>query len=78
MNDFTDRELLHDFARRGDEAAFAEVVRRYGGLVFGAALRRLDPVDLLDGVDLMDGVRRRANQGNDLTGRKPVSYLLVT
>jgi RNA polymerase sigma factor (sigma-70 family) len=41
MNDSTDRELLDAFARRGDETAFAEVVRRYGGLVFGAALRRL-------------------------------------
>ncbi|HWB03176.1 MAG TPA: sigma-70 family RNA polymerase sigma factor [Verrucomicrobiales bacterium] len=40
MNDFTDRELLLEFARRGNEAAFAEIVRRYGGLVFGAALRR--------------------------------------
>ena len=41
MNDFTDRELLLKFTRAGDEGAFAEVVRRYGGLVFGAALRRL-------------------------------------
>ncbi|HEX2747291.1 MAG TPA: sigma-70 family RNA polymerase sigma factor, partial [Verrucomicrobiales bacterium] len=40
MNEFTDRELLLEFARRGDEAAFAEIVKRYAGLVFGAALRR--------------------------------------
>lgn len=40
MNDFTDRELLLHFAREGDEGAFAEIVRRYGGLVFGVALRR--------------------------------------
>jgi|GEM_PF-2021910 len=40
MNEFTDRELLAAFAREDDEGAFAEVVRRYGGLVFGAALRR--------------------------------------
>lgn len=40
MNEFTDRELLSAFAREGDEGAFAEVVRRYGGLVLGAALRR--------------------------------------
>ena len=40
MHDFTDTELLDAFAARGDEEAFAEVVRRYGSLVFGAALRR--------------------------------------
>jgi RNA polymerase sigma factor (sigma-70 family) len=40
MHDETDRELLHAFAARGDEAAFAEVVRRWGSLVYGVALRR--------------------------------------
>ncbi len=40
MHDHTDTELLHAFAARGEEAAFAEVVRRYGSLVYGAALRR--------------------------------------
>jgi RNA polymerase sigma factor (sigma-70 family) len=36
-----DAELLRDFARRGDQAAFAEVARRHGGLVFAAARRQL-------------------------------------
>jgi len=48
MNDSTDRELLLNFTRSGDEGAFAEVVRRYGGLVFGAALRRLGDHDLAE------------------------------
>lgn len=42
MQDHTDAELLHAFAARRDEAAFAELVRRYGPLVYGAALRRTD------------------------------------
>jgi RNA polymerase sigma-70 factor (ECF subfamily) len=35
-----DSELLHAFASQGDGTAFAEVVRRWGSLVYGAALRR--------------------------------------
>lgn len=35
-----DSELLGRFARASDEAAFAEVVRRYVDLVYGAALRQ--------------------------------------
>jgi RNA polymerase sigma factor (sigma-70 family) len=38
----SDRELLARFVRRADEAAFTEVVRRYGGLVFGVCRRILD------------------------------------
>jgi RNA polymerase sigma factor (sigma-70 family) len=36
----SDVELLARYARGRDEAAFAEVVRRYGGLVFGVARRQ--------------------------------------
>jgi RNA polymerase sigma factor (sigma-70 family) len=39
MHDGTDRELLGAFAVSRDEGAFAEVVRRWGSLVFGVALR---------------------------------------
>ncbi len=35
----TDQELLHRYAATGDEAAFAEVVRRQIDLVYGVALR---------------------------------------
>src|SRR5205085_12416199 len=36
-----DAQLLARFAAGRDEAAFAELVRRYGGLVFGVARRQL-------------------------------------
>ena len=40
MHGHTDSELLGAFAAHGDEEAFAEVVRRWGSLVYGAAVRR--------------------------------------
>ncbi len=39
MNSKSDQELLRDYAEGGDEAAFAEFVRRYVNLVHSAALR---------------------------------------
>ncbi len=36
----TDLELLHDYATRKSEAAFAELAGRYTGLVYSAALRQ--------------------------------------
>ncbi len=41
----TEAVLLRRFARGGDAAAFAEIIRRHAGLVYGAALRILADVD---------------------------------
>jgi hypothetical protein len=37
--------LLTRFVRSGDAEAFAEIIRRYAGLVYGAALRVLADAD---------------------------------
>src|SRR5882672_8734844 len=34
--------LLREFARKGDQAAFASIVRRHVNLVYGTALRKLE------------------------------------
>ncbi len=41
----TEAVLLTRFARTGDAQAFAEIIRRHAGLVYGAALRILADVD---------------------------------
>ena len=41
----TEAVLLRRFARGGDAGAFAEIIRRHAGLVYGAALRVLADVD---------------------------------
>ena len=45
-----DAALLRRFARDGDEASFAAVVRRHSGLVRGCAGRRVDDASLADDV----------------------------
>jgi RNA polymerase sigma factor (sigma-70 family) len=46
----TDLELLTRYAQRRDEAAFADLVRRHGGLVLGVARRQLSDVHQADDV----------------------------
>ena len=36
----TDSDLLHRYARQGDQAAFAELVHRHQAMVLGVATRR--------------------------------------
>lgn len=43
-----DESLLRAYARSGDEAAFRELARRYGGLVYGACLRDLRRPELAE------------------------------
>ncbi|MES2697966.1 MAG: sigma-70 family RNA polymerase sigma factor [Verrucomicrobiota bacterium] len=69
-----DTELLRRYALEGDEAAFAELVERYAGLVYGAALRQLDGAahraeDVTQSVfaDLARKARTLTGRG-DLTG----------
>ncbi|HTA29473.1 MAG TPA: sigma factor, partial [Candidatus Cybelea sp.] len=46
MQDRSDAELLHDYAGRGQETAFRELVTRHADLVFSAALRQVNSPDL--------------------------------
>ena len=46
MNDRSDAQLLRDYARHGDEAAFREIVLRHTNLVYSSALRQLQSPDL--------------------------------
>ncbi len=64
MNDHSDHELLHAFAARGEEAAFAEMVRRYGSLVYGAALRRTGDHSLAQEIaqNVLTTLARRAGE----------------
>jgi uncharacterized protein (TIGR03435 family) len=42
MTDASDMDLLRNYDRHGSEEAFAELVRRHVGLVYSAALRRVE------------------------------------
>ncbi len=46
MQPKSDAQLLRQYAERGDESAFAELVARHAGLVYSAALRQVDSPDL--------------------------------
>jgi RNA polymerase sigma factor (sigma-70 family) len=46
MDDQSDAQLLRDYAERGAEAAFAEIVARHTDLVYSAALRQVYSPDL--------------------------------
>jgi RNA polymerase sigma factor (sigma-70 family) len=46
VNDKSDAQLLRDYAERGSEAAFGEIVTRHTDFVYSAALRQVDSSDL--------------------------------
>jgi RNA polymerase sigma factor (sigma-70 family) len=46
MHEKSDAQLLRDYAQSGDEAAFAELVRRHTNLVYSAAARQVESPDL--------------------------------
>lgn len=50
MNDFSDQQLLRDYAARRSEPAFAELVRRHVDLVHSAALRMVRDAHLAEDV----------------------------
>jgi RNA polymerase sigma factor (sigma-70 family) len=46
MQDWSDAQLLRDYAERGTEAAFREIVMRHTDFVYSAAVRQVDSSDL--------------------------------
>ncbi len=46
MHAKSDAELLRDYAERGDESAFREIVHRHANLVYAAACRQMNSPDL--------------------------------
>ena len=46
MTERSDTALLEDWSAKASEGAFAELARRYGGLLYHAAIRRTGRVDL--------------------------------
>jgi RNA polymerase sigma factor (sigma-70 family) len=46
VNDLSDAQLLRDYAERGGEAAFREIVERHTDLLYSAALRQVESADL--------------------------------
>jgi RNA polymerase sigma factor (sigma-70 family) len=45
MQEYSDAQLLREYAHRGDEAAFREIVQRHTDFIYSAALRQTDSPD---------------------------------
>jgi RNA polymerase sigma factor (sigma-70 family) len=72
VDSLTDQQLLHDYAERRSEAAFAELVRRHVDLVYSAALRMVRDVHLAE--DVTQGVFvALAQNARQLTDRPVLS-----
>lgn len=46
MHEYSDAQLLREYAEKGSESSFREIVDRHAGLVYSTALRQLDSADL--------------------------------
>jgi len=66
----TEAILLRRFACSGDAEAFAEILRRYAGLVYGAALRVLADVDRASDI-AQDTFLQLAKDAGSVTGSLP-------
>jgi len=66
----TEAILLNRFVRSGDAEAFAEIIRRYAGLVYGAALRVLADVDRASDI-AQDTFLQLARDAGNVTGSLP-------
>lgn len=64
MRTDSDRDLLRAFADHGDEEAFGEVVRRWGALVYGVAMRRTGDRTMAEEVaqNVLTTLARRAGE----------------
>jgi len=66
----TEGFLLRRFAKTGDAEAFAEIIRRHAGLVYGAALRILADVDRASDV-AQDTFLQLTRDAHSVTGSLP-------
>lgn len=66
----TEAVLLSRFTRTGDAEAFAEIIRRHAGLVYGAALRILADVDRAADV-AQETFLQLTKDANNVTGSLP-------
>jgi RNA polymerase sigma factor (sigma-70 family) len=76
MQNISDEELLKDFAERGSEAAFREIVNRHTDLVYSAAMRQVPSPDLARDVAQMVFVDL-ARKAKVLTAKSSDAMLLV-
>jgi RNA polymerase sigma factor (sigma-70 family) len=66
----TEAVLLNRFTRTGDAEAFAEIIRRHAGLVYGAALRILADVDRASDV-VQETFLQLTKDAQNVTGSLP-------
>ena len=73
-----DLDLLHDYTNRGDENAFADLVRRHAGAVRGAAWRQTRNAELADEITQAVFIRLAQQAANFKPGSVLIGWLLRT